>query len=226
MAQRHRGDQCCVKILTPWKISRRSRNPRRIETASSTLGSSTSTGWKRAQCGVLLDMGAVFIERGRADHVQLAPGQHRLQHIAGVHGAFRGACADDVVQLVNEEQNPAFGAASLRTALSRSSNSPRYFAPATSAPRSRAKTVLSRRPSGTSPLLIRCASPSTIAVFPTPAHRSAPGCSWSCGTGFGWYDGSRSRGRSPAPAAPRPPRQPGRGHTSRAPRTSPPASQR
>ena len=41
---------------------------------------------------------------------------------------------------------------SVSTALSRSSNSPRYFAPATSAPMSSAKTVLSRSPSGTSPV--------------------------------------------------------------------------
>ena len=52
--------------------------------------------------------------------------------------------------------------------MSRSSNSPRYFAPAISAPRSRATTRFSRRPSGTSPRTIRWASPSAIAVLPTP----------------------------------------------------------
>ena len=57
---------------------------------------------------------------------------------------------------------------SVRTALSRSSNSPRNFAPARREPISRVKMVLSLRPSGTSPRTIRWARPSTIAVFPTP----------------------------------------------------------
>ena len=56
----------------------------------------------------------------------------------------------------------------LRTALSLSSNCPRYMAPAISAVMSREKTVRSFSPSGTSPLFIRCARPSTIAVLPTP----------------------------------------------------------
>ena len=34
-------------IRTPWNTSNRSRSPRRIDTVSSTLGSSTYTGWKR-----------------------------------------------------------------------------------------------------------------------------------------------------------------------------------
>ena len=64
--------------------------------------------------------------------------------------------------------SPAAFSISARTALSRSSNSPRYFAPARSAPTSSAHTRLPFRPSGTSPATIRCARPSAIAVFPTP----------------------------------------------------------
>ena len=63
---------------------------------------------------------------------------------------------------------PSLFFTSSRTAFRRSSNSPLYFAPATRAPISSAKIVLSFSPSGTSPLTIRCASPSTAAVFPTP----------------------------------------------------------
>ena len=40
---------------------------------------------------------------------------------------------------------------------------------------SRAKTVLSRRPSGTSPSAIRWARPSTIAVLPTPGSPISTG---------------------------------------------------
>ena len=54
------------------------------------------------QRGVLLDVLAVLVEGGRADHPQLAAGQHRLEHVAGVHRALALAGADDGVQLVEE----------------------------------------------------------------------------------------------------------------------------
>ena len=63
---------------------------------------------------------------------------------------------------------PPASAISLRTALSRSSNSPRYFEPAIRPPMSSATTRRSRSDSGTSPLTMRWARPSTIAVLPTP----------------------------------------------------------
>ena len=63
---------------------------------------------------------------------------------------------------------PSLFFTSSNTAFKRSSNSPRYFAPATSAPMSRAKIFLSFKPSGTSPCTIRWARPSTAAVLPTP----------------------------------------------------------
>ena len=58
---------------------------------------------------VLLDVLAVLVERGRADHAQLAPGQHRLEHVAGVHRALALAGADDGVQLVEERDDLAVG---------------------------------------------------------------------------------------------------------------------
>ncbi|EEY63423.1 uncharacterized protein PITG_15151 [Phytophthora infestans T30-4] len=63
---------------------------------------------------------------------------------------------------------PSLSSTSFNTALSRSSNSPRNLAPATSAARSRATTFLSFKLSGTSPSAIRCARPSATAVLPTP----------------------------------------------------------
>ena len=57
---------------------------------------------------------------------------------------------------------------SLITFLIRSSNSPRYFDLATSPDISRETSLFPKRISGTLPLTISCASPSTIAVFPTP----------------------------------------------------------
>ena len=127
--------------------------------------------------GVLLDVLAVLVERRRADRAQLAAREHRLEQVGGVDRALGGAGADDRVQLVDEQDDlcPAASAISLSTAFSRSSNSPRYFAPATSAPRSSATTRRSRSPSGTSPATIRWASPSTIAVLPTPGSPISTG---------------------------------------------------
>ena len=102
---------------------------------------------------VLLDVLAVLVERGRADRAQLAAREHRLEQVGGVDRALGGAGADDRVQLVDEEDDlcPRASAISLSTAFRRSSNSPRYFAPAISAPMSSAMTRRSRSDSGTSP---------------------------------------------------------------------------
>ena len=61
------------------------------------------------QGGVLLDVLAVLVEGGGADQAQLAAGQHGLDHVAGVHGAFGRAGADDGVQLVDEGDDLAVG---------------------------------------------------------------------------------------------------------------------
>ena len=62
---------------------------------------------------VLLDVLAVLVERGRADHAQLAAGQHGLDHVAGVHRPFRRAGTDDGVQLVDEGDDLARGVGDL-----------------------------------------------------------------------------------------------------------------
>mmetsp|Transcript_36502 Transcript_36502/g.83725 ORF Transcript_36502/g.83725 Transcript_36502/m.83725 type:complete len:265 (+) Transcript_36502:2107-2901(+) len=72
---------------------------------------------------------------------------------------------------------PGAGAAatSASTAFSRSSNSPRYLAPATRAPMSSVLSPIPRMPSGMSLATMRCASPSTTAVFPTPGSPTSTG---------------------------------------------------
>ena len=70
---------------------------------------------------------------------------------------------------------PSDFSTSFITAFSRSSNSPRYLAPAISAPMSSATSRLFFRVSGTSPEMMRCASPSTMAVFPTPGSPISTG---------------------------------------------------
>ena len=61
------------------------------------------------------------------------------------------------------------------TALILSSNSPLYLEPATIPERSRVTTLLFLTVSGTSPSTIFLASPSTIAVFPTPGSPTKQG---------------------------------------------------
>ena len=57
---------------------------------------------------ILLNILPVFVQRGGADAVQLAPRQHRLEQVACVHGAVRLARAHDGVQLINEKNDLAF----------------------------------------------------------------------------------------------------------------------
>ena len=59
--------------------------------------------------GVLLEVLAVLVERGGADGLQLAAGQHRLEDRGGVDGAFGGAGTDERVDLVDEQDDVAAG---------------------------------------------------------------------------------------------------------------------
>jgi hypothetical protein len=59
--------------------------------------------------GVLLDVHAVLGEGGGTDHVELAAGEHRLEHVPGVHRSLGRAGADHRVQLVDEQQDAALG---------------------------------------------------------------------------------------------------------------------
>ena len=56
---------------------------------------------------VLLDVLAELVERGRADAAELAARQGRLEQVGGVHRPFGLAGADDQVQLVDEQDDPA-----------------------------------------------------------------------------------------------------------------------
>ena len=59
--------------------------------------------------GVLLDIFLVFIERGRADAVELAAAERGLQKVRGIHRAFGRARADQGVHLVDEQDDLAVG---------------------------------------------------------------------------------------------------------------------
>ena len=75
---------------------------------SSTVGSPTSTCWKRRSRAASVSMWMrVLVERGGADHVQVAPGQRRLQHVGGVEGAVGLAGPHHDVHLVDERDDAA-----------------------------------------------------------------------------------------------------------------------
>ena len=75
---------------------------------SSTVGSLDEHRLEPAlEGGVLLDVLPVFVERRRADGVQLAAREHRLQHVGGVHRPFGRAGADHRVELVDEQDDLA-----------------------------------------------------------------------------------------------------------------------
>ena len=62
---------------------------------------------------VLLHVLAELVERRRADHAQLAPGQHRFEHVAGVHGTLGRAGTHDGVHLVDERDDLPVGVGDL-----------------------------------------------------------------------------------------------------------------
>ena len=57
---------------------------------------------------VLLDVLAIFIERGGADAMELAAGKRGLEQVRGVHGAIGLAGADEGMHLVDEQDDLAF----------------------------------------------------------------------------------------------------------------------
>ena len=145
--------------------------------ASSTVGSSTKTGWKRRS------KAASFSMYWRYSSSVVAPIQWSSPLASIGFNILPASIAPSVFPAptivcsssINRMIFPSLFFTSSRTAFSRSSNSPRYFAPATRAPISRENIVLSFSPSGTSPLTILCARPSTTAVFPTPGSPISTG---------------------------------------------------
>ena len=137
---------------------------------ASTLGSSTIIFWKRRS------RAASFSMYLRYSSSVVAPTQCNSPRAKAGFNIFPASIAPSAlpaptmvcISSMKTMFCPASCDNSLRTAFKRSSNSPRYFAPATKAAMSSDKTRLFFNESGTSPLTIRCAKPSTIAVLPTP----------------------------------------------------------
>ncbi len=144
---------------------------------SSTVGSSTITGWNR------LSRAGSFSIYCRYSSSVVAPMQCSSPLASIGFSIFPASIAPSVLPAptivcsssINRIICPSLFLTSSRTAFNRSSNSPLYLAPATNAPISRENIFLSFKPCGTSPRTIRCASPSTTAVLPTPGSPISTG---------------------------------------------------
>ena len=144
---------------------------------SATEGSPTNTGWKRRSSAASFSMCLRYSSSVVAPIARNSPRASIGFSMFAASTAPSAAPAPTIVcsSSMKRTISPAAFWISASTAFSRSSNSPRYFAPARSAPTSSAQTRLPFSPSGTSPATIRCASPSTIAVFPTPGSPISTG---------------------------------------------------
>ena len=164
-------------IRTPWCTSYFSLMPRRIEIVSSTVGSPTKTGWNRrasaASFSMCLRYSSSVVAPTQCSSPRASAGFSMLE--ASIAPSALPAPTRVCISSMKRMISPAAAVTSVSTAFSRSSNSPRYFAPAISAPMSSASSFLSCRLSGTSPLTIASASPSAIAVLPTPGSPISTG---------------------------------------------------
>ena len=145
---------------------------------SSTLGSPTKTCWKRRSSAGSFSIRSRYSSSVVAPTIRSSPrASIGLSMLPASIAESPPAPVPTTVcsSSMNVTIWPSEAAISCSTALSRSSNSPRYLAPATIAARSRAIRRLPRRDSGTSPATIRWARPSTTAVLPTPGSPISTG---------------------------------------------------
>ena len=144
---------------------------------SSTLGSPTNTGWKRRASA------ASFSTCLRYSSSVVAPTQCSSPRASAGFSRFDASMAPSAlpaptsvcISSMNRITWPSACVTSCSTDFSRSSNSPRNFAPAISDPMSSAIRLFSFRLSGTSPLTMRIARPSAMAVLPTPGSPISTG---------------------------------------------------
>mmetsp|Transcript_11297 Transcript_11297/g.25964 ORF Transcript_11297/g.25964 Transcript_11297/m.25964 type:complete len:214 (+) Transcript_11297:1641-2282(+) len=162
--------QALSEIRTPWCSSYLGFSPRKMLTQSCTFGSGTITCWNRRSSAASFSMYLRYSSRVVAPTQRSSPlaskGFNRLP--ASMAPPEPPAPTIVWISSMKEMTCPSASLISFKTALSRSSNCPRNFAPATMPPMSNAMTFLSIKAEGTSPSTIRLARPSTIAVLPTP----------------------------------------------------------
>ena len=137
---------------------------------ASTEGSSTMTFWKRRSSAASFSTYLRYSSRVVAPMQCNSPRANAGLSILPASIAPSALPAPTMVWIssMNTMIWPSAWAISLSTAFNRSSNSPRYFVPASNCAMSSDNTRFPFKVSGTSPFTMRCAKPSTIAVLPTP----------------------------------------------------------
>ena len=149
------------------------------------------------QGGVLLDVGAELVQGGGPDHPQFAPGEHRLEHVGGVHGTLGRSGAHDGVHLVDERDDLALGALDLvEHRLEALLELSAVLGPGHHGPQVEGDDALVLEAFG----YVAVDDPCRRGLPRWPscrlrARRSGPGCSWSGGSAPGSPGGSRRRGR-------------------------------
>ena len=144
---------------------------------SSTLGSPTNTCWKRRSSAESVSMNSRYSLSVVAPMSRSSPrasiGLSILDALTldSPPPAPMSVCSSSMKVMIS----PSASVISFSTAFIRSSNSPRYFAPARMAERSSEMSRLFLSDSGTSPATIRWARPSTTAVLPTPGSPMSTG---------------------------------------------------
>ena len=137
---------------------------------ASTVGSPTLIGWKRRSSAASFSTCFLYSSSVVAPTARSSPRASIGLSRFAASTAPSAAPAPTIVcsSSMNRMIWPRASWISFSTAFRRSSNSPRYFEPASSEPMSSATTRRSASDSGTSSSTIRWARPSTIAVLPTP----------------------------------------------------------
>ena len=156
-------------ICTRWCLSYSGLMPWRISMVSCRLGSSTNTGWKRRSRAASFSMYLRYSLSVVAPMHWISPrASAGLRMLAASMAPSAAPAPTRVCSSSMNSTTSRDWRISSRIFLRRSSNSPRYLVPATSAPMSSVSTRLPISNSGMLPRMIACASPSAIAVLPTP----------------------------------------------------------
>ena len=135
----------------------------------SSVGSSTTTGWKRRSSAASFSMYLRYSSRVVAPISWISPRAREGFKILEASMAPSAPPAPMMVWISSRNKSTfPSSVTSEITFLMRSSNSPRYLDPATMPDRSSVITRLSAMVSGTLPPAIIWARPSTTAVLPTP----------------------------------------------------------
>ncbi len=148
----------------------------RISTVSSTVASRTMTSWKRRCNAASFSMYLRYSSSVVAPmHCNSPRDSAGLRILAASTAPSAAPAPTSVCTSSMKMMQSWLERISSMIFLRRSSNSPRYFVPATSEPTSSVSRRLPASVSGTSPAMIFCASPSTMAVLPTPGSPISAG---------------------------------------------------